>query len=123
MDDGAVDALAQPCGVEPVPVVAGGGREANLVVDHNVDCAPSGKTLEVAHLHHLLVDTLPLEGCVPVEDDGHVLAPVVLEQVLLCCLYLLGRPHLALDHRVDRVQVGGVGETDHGNLTLIRLPE
>ena len=83
---------------------ARGGREADLVVDDDVDRAAGAVPAQLGQVERLGDDALPGERRVTVEEDrqdGEVLAGEV-EPVLL-------GPDDALEHRVDRLEVRGVG--------------
>lgn len=46
-------------------------RETNLVVDDDVDRPPDGEVIDPRHLHRLVHNPLPGEGCVSVDEDRH----------------------------------------------------
>src|SRR5690606_453595 len=78
------------------------GGKANLVVDDDVNRAPSGIRAGLGHLECFHDHALPCEGGIAVNDDGHHhVAELVLTTVLT-------RTHRTLDHRRDDFQVGGV---------------
>ena len=77
------------------------GREAQLVVDHDVDGATGLVALQLAHAEGLRHDALAGEGRVTVDEDRQDRA--VVRRVL--ALVLLGADH-ALHDRVDGLEVG-----------------
>ena len=103
VEDRHLDHLGHVGAVPGRAGLGGRGGEADLVVDHDVDRAAgpvAGKLREVQRLGH---QALAGERGVAVDQDRHAqLAVLVLMPPLL-------GPHPALDDRVDRLQVAGVG--------------
>src|SRR5699024_2380990 len=110
VEDRRLDHPGDVRGVQRGPARGRGGREADLVVDDDVDGAAGAVATQLALLQGLRDDALTGEGRVTVHEDrqhGEVLAAVV-EPVLL-------RTDDALEHRVDRLEVTRVGrEVDLG---------
>ena len=79
------------------------GREADLVVDDDVDRAAGPVALQTREAEALRDDALPCEGCVAMQQDRQHLGAVDV------ALLRLLRAHLAEDDRVDRLEVRGVG--------------
>ena len=103
VEDRGLDDLGDVGGVEARPGGLGRGGEPDLVVDHDVDRAAHPVALDVAHVERLGHDALPGEGGVAVHEDRQHR-----ERLGVVDLVLLGPDH-ALDHRVDRLEVAGVG--------------
>jgi len=102
VEDRHLDHLRHVGAVTGRPAVGGGRREADLVVDHDVDRAAdpiAGELREVQGLGH---ESLAGEGGVAVDQDRHAeLSVDVLEAPLL-------GPHAPLDDRVDRLEMARV---------------
>ena len=103
VEDRRLDDLGHVGRVEARPGGLGRGREPDLVVDHDVDGAADPVALDVAHVERLGHHALAGEGGVAVHEDRQHR-----EGVGVVDLVLLGPDH-ALDHRVDRLEVAGVG--------------
>jgi hypothetical protein len=89
------------------------GGEAHLVVDDDVHGAAGAVAAQLRHLQRLADDALAGEGRVAVQQDrqdGEARLALV-DDVLLGA-------HDALEHRVDGLEVRGVGLQLHGD----RLP-
>ena len=83
--------------------VGGRGREADAVVDHDVDGPPRAVARQRAHVEGLGDDALTGESCIAVhEDRQHLLVPGIVSHVLQ-------RSRHSLDDRVHRFEVAGVG--------------
>ena len=105
---GDVGAVPRRAGVARV------GGEADLVVDDDVDRAAGPVAGELQQVQRLGHEALAGERGVAVDQDRHAeLAVGVVVQPLL-------GPHAALDHRVDGLQVAGVGRRATGGPTARR---
>ena len=103
VEDRRLDDLGHVGRVEARPGGLGRGGEPDLVVDHDVDGAADPVALDVAHVERLGHHALAGEGGVAVHEDGqHRVGLGVVDLVLV-------GPHHALDHRVDGLEVAGVG--------------
>ncbi len=103
MEDRRLHPLGDIRGVEAGTGIDGGGGEPDLVVDHDVD-GPAGRVAaELGEVEGLGDDALTGEGGVSMEEQRE-------DQVVAARpeLVLTG-PGDALEHRVDRLQVAGVG--------------
>ncbi len=102
VEDRRLHHLRHVGGVQRRTAPLGGGGEADLVVDHDVDRAADPEAGQLRQVERLGHHALTGEGGVAVDQQrqrgvvGGVVAPV-----------LLGPGH-ALHHRVDRLQVAGV---------------
>ena len=95
-----------------------GGGEADLVVDDDVDGAAGAVAAQLRHVERLGDHALAGEGRVAVQgdrQDGEVRAALVDD-------VLLGADD-ALDDRVDRLQVGGVGGQRDLDLLAVQAGE
>ena len=114
VEDRHLDHLGDVGAVAGRAALAGGGREADLVVDDDVDRAAgavAGQLREVQGLGH---EPLAGERGVAVDQDGDAEPAVpVLEPALL-------GPHPALDDRVDGLEVAGVGRRARGGSCACR---
>ena len=101
VEDRAVRGLGDVRAVDAGPGVEVIGREAHLVVDHEVDRAAGAVAIELGHLDHLVDHTLAGHGRVAVHEDGH-------DGVLVVVLPVDAGAGDAADHRVHRFEVGGI---------------
>jgi len=115
VDDRGVDGLAKISAVEPRPGADGGGGEADLVVDDDVNAAASGVVEEAVHLHALVDSTLSSEGGVSVKQDRAHLLPLLVVHVMLFS------PDSAEDDGVDGFEVGRVGEESNCELFSVGI--
>ena len=115
VEDRRADHLGDVRGVLAGAAGLGGGREPDLVVDHDVDRPTGAVTVDLGEVERLGDDTLAGERGVTVQHERHdrVLgAPLrVLDEVLL------GADD-ALENRVDRLEVGRVGRERDLDLVL-----
>mmetsp|Transcript_20178 Transcript_20178/g.50825 ORF Transcript_20178/g.50825 Transcript_20178/m.50825 type:complete len:559 (+) Transcript_20178:450-2126(+) len=118
MEDRAVERLGHVGAVLAGAALLGVSGEGDLVVDDDVDAAADGVVGQLAHVQRLVHNALARKGAVAVDQDGHVLPlaviavrGVVLLRVLVggVGVVLLGA-HFAEHHRIDGLQVRGVGE-------------
>lgn len=56
--------------------VDGVGREADLIIDNDMDGSPNVEVVDASHLHRFVDDALSGEGGVSVKEDGHDVAIV-----------------------------------------------
>jgi hypothetical protein len=90
-------------GVEGGAGVLRQGGEADLIVEHNVQGAARTKAFELGEVEGLGDQSLAGEGGIAVHQDRqHLLAATVV-------IMILPGSALPLDHRIDRLQVAGVG--------------
>ena len=92
------------------------GREANLVVDDQVDGAAGAEALGSRHGETLGHNALACEGGVAMEQDGDHAGPIdlVLVLMLLCA-------NLAENHGVDGLEMRGVGCEREVDLVAVEL--
>ena len=110
VEDRRLDHLGHVGGVEARPGRLGRGGEADLVVDDHVDRAAHPVALDVAQVERLGHHALAGEGGVAVDEDRQHR-----ERLGVVDLVLLGPDH-AHDHRVDGLEVAGVGrQLDRGS--------
>ena len=108
VEDRCLDHPGHVGAVDRGPGLGGGGGEADLVVDDDVDRAAGPVAAKLAQVQRLGHHTLAGEGGVSVHQHRqHRELPAPVEDVLL-------GPGDALQHRVDRLQMAGVG--GHGGL-------
>mmetsp|Transcript_94478 Transcript_94478/g.197363 ORF Transcript_94478/g.197363 Transcript_94478/m.197363 type:complete len:393 (+) Transcript_94478:1590-2768(+) len=120
VEDWAFEGLAQVGAVHGGSVIDGVGREADLVVDHNVDGATDGEVADTLQLHGLVADALSGERSISVEEDRKDLLLVLLG---VARVELLGSGPAEGDG-VDSLQVRRVGFEGHcGFLAVGELPD
>src|SRR5690606_27492089 len=108
-EDGRLDGLGDVGRVDRAAGVLRGGREADLVVDDDVDRAAGLVGAQLRHLQGLDDDTLARHGGVAVHEDRQ-------GAVLAVALAILLGAHDALEHTVDGLEVRGVRRDVDGNL-------
>mmetsp|Transcript_35677 Transcript_35677/g.77055 ORF Transcript_35677/g.77055 Transcript_35677/m.77055 type:complete len:551 (+) Transcript_35677:1574-3226(+) len=120
VEDWAFEGLAQVGAVHGGSVIDGVGREADLVVDHNVDGATDGEVADTLQLHGLVADALSGERSISVEEDRKDLLLVLLGVARVELL----RSGPAQGDGVDSLQVRRVGFEGHcGFLAVGELPD
>ena len=103
VEDRHLDHLGDVGAIPGRSALAGGRREADLVVDDDVDRAAGAISGQLREVQRLGDQPLPCERGIAVDQDRDAEPAVpVLEPALL-------GPHSPLDDRVDRLQVAGVG--------------
>jgi hypothetical protein len=92
------------CAIRRRPRVPRVRREADLVVDHDVDGPVGGVVGQVRQVHRFENDALTAEGGVSVEEDRHDLLALAVAPVELfgSCF--------PLDNRIDSFEMRGVGD-------------
>ena len=101
-DLGHIGAIGRRSCVEVV------GGEAHLVVHHEVHGATSAVAVQASHLDHLVQHTLACDGRIAVDEDGQHAGFVT----TVCVDAGAGD---AFHHRVDRLEVRGVGRQSDGH--------
>ena len=108
VEDRHLDHLGDVGAIPGRSALAGRGGEADLVVHHDVDRAAGLVPGELREVERLGDQPLAGERGVAVDQDRQAQpAVLVLEPPLL-------GPHPPLDHRVDRLEVAGVGRQASG---------
>ena len=103
---------------------AGVGRhrgEANLIVDDDVDGAAGAVTGELREVEHLRDRALPREGGVAMQQDRQHLPAVDFPATL--AQHPLPRAGLALDDRVDGLEVAWIGRETHADFAIRQLAD
>ena len=103
VEDGRLDHLRHVGAVARRARVAGVRREPDLVVDHEVDRAAGPVPGQLGEIQGLGHDALAREGRVAVDQQREHAPPL-----LGVAADALARAHLALDDRVDDLEVGRV---------------
>mmetsp|Transcript_94481 Transcript_94481/g.197376 ORF Transcript_94481/g.197376 Transcript_94481/m.197376 type:complete len:393 (+) Transcript_94481:1634-2812(+) len=120
VEDWAFEGLAQVGAVHGGSVIDGVGREADLVVDHNVDGATDGEVADTLQLHGLVADALSGERSISVEEDRKDLLLVLLGVARVELL----RSGPAQGDGVDSLQVRRIGFEGHPSFLAIgKLPD
>jgi hypothetical protein len=115
VEGGGVDHLRDVGGVGRAAGVLGQGREADLVVDDDVDGAARAVAVELGEVHRLRHDPLPREGGVAVQEQGQDVG------VLAVPDRVLPGPGHSLDHGVHGLEVARVrGEVHRDPLPRVR---
>ena len=119
MDDGDAEALGQVRGEEGRARFIGVGGKANLVVGDDVDRPAGLVAWQAVHVQRFCHHPLPGKGRVAVDEDGQRDRRVEDRRAGLVGAGARGARH-AFDHRVDRLQVAGVGRHLDGQLEGVR---
>lgn len=103
--------------VQPMSILSWCSSKSNLIITHHMDRAGCGLVVKVGHLHQFVIYALALEGCVAVQDDGHVLQLFRLPAAFYFHVFLRGAG-VAFANWVHCVEVGWVGHAYHHHFTF-----
>jgi hypothetical protein len=126
VEDRGLDHLGHIGRIHRAAGCLGRRREPELVVDHDMDRAPGSVAGQSGQVEGLGDHTLPGERGVSVEEDrqhGERLAGALLQHPAtppLAAQCILAGPGHAHHHRVDRLEVGGIGR--HGQRDGVTRP-
>ena len=121
VQDGSFDHLGDIRGISRRARVGGHGGEADLVVDDDVDGAAgavAGKLREIEHLRHR---ALTRECSITMEQQREHLVAVDFRASL--AEHTLAGAHLALDNRVDRLEVARVCRQADAHAAIRKLAD
>ncbi len=112
VDDRHLEAFGEVAGVERAARIARFGREAELIVGDDVDCAARPVAGKLRQVERLGDDPLTGEGGVAVNQDRLGQLRVEDGRAGLADVGSGGARH-ALDHRIDGFEVAGIGREPH----------